>query len=103
MTTSVDHKGPPPAKGGLLRLLAIGFGIAALVKELRLPKADRTWHGTVGRYVPYDFRVPTAGRVRERVWAPDDPQVVMPTIFGVGWTLNLGRIVTLLRDRRGAA
>lgn len=33
-----------PAQGGLLRLLAIGFGIAAIVKELRLAKSERTWH-----------------------------------------------------------
>jgi hypothetical protein len=97
MTTTADRKSPP--RGGLLRLLAIGFGIAAVVKELRLPPDQRTWHGTIATYVPYDFRLPTADRLRQRLWAPDDPQVLMPTAFGVGWALNFGRIVTLLRGR----
>lgn len=100
MTTSVDRQRPPSPPASLLRLLAIGFGIAAIVKELRLPQDERTWHGTVATYVPYDFRLPTVDRVRQRLWAPDDPQVLMPTVFGVGWALNLGRIVALLRDRR---
>jgi hypothetical protein len=97
MTTPAETK--RPAQGGLLRLLAIGFGIAALVKELRLPRDQRAWHGTVATYVPYDFRPPTPERIRQRLWAPDDPQVLMPTVFGVGWSLNFGRIVALLRDR----
>lgn len=100
MTSPADGKTPP--QGGLLRLLAIGFGIAAIVKELRLPKDQRTWHGTVATYVPYDFRLPTADRIRQRLWSPDDPQVLMPTVFGVGWSLNFGRLLALLRDRRRA-
>lgn len=98
MTSSGESRRPPQA--GLLRLLAIGFGIAAIVKELRLPRGQRTWHGTVATYVPYDFRPPTPERIRQRLWAPDDPQVLMPTVFGVGWSLNFGRLLALLRDRR---
>ena len=97
MTSAAERKAP--AKGGLLRLFALAFGIAALVKELRLPKAERTWHGTVATYVPYDFRRPTVDRIRRRLWAPDDPQVLMPTVFGVGWSLNFGRVLTLLKGR----
>lgn len=79
-----------------MQLLAIGFTVAAIVKELRLPREERTWHGAVG-IVPYDFRMPTADRIRERLWSPDSPRVLMPTVFGVGWTFNVGRLVELLR------
>jgi hypothetical protein len=48
-------------------------------------------------FVPYDFRPPTVARVRSRVWNPDDPHLVQPHAFGVGWTLNVGRLVSLLR------
>lgn len=81
---------------GLVQVLAIGFTVAALVKELRLPREERTWHGTVG-VVPYDFRRPTADRIRERLWSPSSPRVFVPTVFGVGWTINVGRIVELVR------
>lgn len=74
--------------------------MAALVKELRLPRGERTWHGSVAGLVPYDFRVPTAQRVRERVWAPDADRVFSPTVFGVGWTVNVGRVVALVRGAR---
>lgn len=42
--------------------------------------------------VPYDFRRPTLARIRERMWNPDDPRVVTPRVFGVGWTLNLATL-----------
>jgi hypothetical protein len=81
------------------RLAAAGLVAAALVKELRTPAEERTWHGDLAGVVPYDFRPPTVERLRERVWAPDDPRVIMPRVFGVGWTLNVGRVVHLVRRR----
>ena len=101
MRSSTRDTNRKPA-GGLLRLLAIGFTIAAIVRELRLPAAQRTWHGLVAGVVPYDFRPPTVARARERLWSPDTPGIVVPTVFGVGWTVNLGRVVALVRDRRCA-
>lgn len=89
----------PPRGAGLLRLVAIALAVAAVVKELRLPRESRTWHGTVAGFVPYDFRPPSLERARERLWSPESPHVVVPTIFGVGWTVNVGRVVTLVRDR----
>jgi Family of unknown function (DUF5808) len=81
------------------RLLTAGLIGAAVVKEVRTPAENRTWHGELAGLVPYDLRPPTAERVRERLWAPDDPRLVMPRAFGVGWTLNVGRVVHLVRDR----
>ena len=82
----------------VLSLVTIGLATAAVVKELRLPAEERTWHGTVAGFVPYDLRVPTVGRVKERLWSPDNPHIFVPHIFGVGWTVNAGRVVSLVRD-----
>lgn len=85
---------------GLLRLVAMALAAVAVVKELRMPPERRTWHGTVAGVVPYEFRRPTLARVRERLWSPQGA-LIQPHVFGVGWTVNLGRLVTLLRRRFG--
>lgn len=70
--------------------------VAAVVRELRLPRIHRTWHGTLLGFVPYDFRRPTVARARHALWSPDDPHLLMPRVFGIGWTLNLGRLSSQL-------
>lgn len=72
----------------------------AVVKELRLPKERRTWQGTVLGVVPYDLRWPTLAIVRSRFWAPEDPRLFTPRVFGVGWSVNIARLVDLLRRPR---
>ncbi|MFI2752941.1 DUF5808 domain-containing protein [Cellulomonas sp. P22] len=83
----------------LIRLITLALVAAAVVKELRTPAQDRTWNGVVAGFVPYDFRVPTATRIRERMWAPHDRRVITPEVFGVGWTVNVGRLVALVRHK----
>jgi hypothetical protein len=85
----------------LIGLAALAAAVAAVTKELRLPASERTWHGEVAGFVPYDFRAPTIDRVKERIWAPDDPQVLKPQVFGVGWTVNVGRLVNLAQEKVG--
>jgi hypothetical protein len=87
----------------LIRLVTIGLAVAAVVKELRTPPADRHWHGIVAGFVPYDFRAPTFARFKERVWAPDSTHLINPRPFGVGWTVNVGRAVALVRQKVSAA
>ncbi|QTE30942.1 DUF5808 domain-containing protein [Pengzhenrongella sicca] len=87
----------------LYRLVVLGLAITAVVKEVRTPAQERTWHGVVAGFVPYDFRVPTLARLRERVWNPESEHLVGPRAFGVGWTLNAGRLVALARERVAAA
>jgi len=41
-----------------------------------------------------------AERVAERLWSPEGPLFV-PMIFGLGWTLNVGRLVAVLRGATG--
>lgn len=79
-----------------IRVIAVAMVISALGRELSKPAAERTWQGKVWQVVPYDFRVPTWARVRERMWAPDRPSLFSPQVFGVGWTVNVGRMYTML-------
>jgi hypothetical protein len=85
-----------------LKVLAAVLAIAAVIKEMRTPKEERTWHGALGGFVPYDFRMPTIDRIKSTVWNPDAP-IIVNRAFGVGWTINLGAIVARLRSRFAAA
>ena len=64
----------------------------ALIEQLRRPSAERTWEGKVAKVVPYDFRPPTPARIKKALWAPEEA-FITPNSFGVGWSVNLGRIV----------
>ena len=85
----------------LIRLAAVALAVAAVVKELRTPAEERQWHGSLG-FVPYDLRIPTVARFKERMWNPDNEHVISPRVFGVGWTVNVGRLVELARHRDGS-
>jgi len=87
----------------LVRLVMLALTVAAVVKELRTPAEERTWHGVVAGFVPYDFRVPTLARFRERVWNPEGEHLISPHVFGVGWTLNVGKVVALVRQKVSGA
>ncbi len=80
----------------LIVAAAIAVTAAAVVKELRTPREQRTWHGKVAGAVPYDFRKPTPSRLRERLWNSDAP-ILTPRAFGVGWDVNFGRAASELR------
>ncbi|MDH3470519.1 MAG: DUF5808 domain-containing protein [Acidimicrobiia bacterium] len=83
-----------------LKLLAAALAIAAVVKELRTPKEERTWHGSLGGFVPYDFRMPTVDKIKRTFWNPDGA-VLVNRAFGVGWTINLGAVVAKVRSMSG--
>lgn len=48
--------------------------------------------------MPYDFRAPSVDRIKDRMWNEDDDRIFMPSIFGVGWTLNLFQVVEKFRS-----
>ena len=77
--------------GRLLKLAWWAVVIGAVVQEAQKPAGERELHGTVAGFVPYDFRIPTPQRLRDGLWDPDG-DVIRPQVFGVGWTLNLGRL-----------
>lgn len=80
-----------PTVASLWRLTLAIIGIIAVVQELRRPAEQRTWHGKVAGFVPYDFRKPTLDRFREAYWNPAG-SLVSNKAWGVGWVLNLGAV-----------
>ncbi|MBN2169148.1 MAG: hypothetical protein JW738_07875 [Actinobacteria bacterium] len=42
--------------------------------------------------VPYDFRFPTISRFKQRMWNKEDPHIVTPRAFGIGWDINLAAL-----------
>lgn len=84
-----------------LKLLAAALAIAAVIKELRLPKEQRTWHGALAGFVPYDFRMPTIEKFKATIWNPDG-SIIVDHVFGVGWTINLGAVVAKIRSLSGS-
>ena len=79
----------------IVKLVALGLIVAAVIEQLRRDPNERTWEGAVGGIVPYDFRMPTLERARSRWWNTDDDRLFVPQVFGVGWTLNLARLAKL--------
>jgi hypothetical protein len=77
------------ALGWLLRTLIIGATAAAIYRELQLPAEQRTWHGRLLGFVPYDFRLPTPRRVIAAFWDRGSDRLFNDQPFGVGWALNL--------------
>lgn len=75
--------------GDVWKLVLAIIGVIAIVKELRKPSEERTWHGRVADLVPYDFRKPTIDRIRSTYWNPQGP-LLSGKVFGVGWSPNFG-------------
>jgi hypothetical protein len=44
--------------------------------------------GRIFGILPFDFRIPSLAKAARRVWQPGGPMLV-PKVFGAGWTLNL--------------
>lgn len=73
----------------VIGLVALALLVASLVKELRIPTPERTGEGRLFGFIPYDFRFPTLARVMDAYWNPHNPRVLVPRVFGVGWSVNL--------------
>jgi hypothetical protein len=77
---------------GLATCSAVVLVAAVVAQELRLPVGQRTWHGHVFHYVPYDFRRPTFDRIRRSLWDPTNPSLFTDRSLGIGWSINLARL-----------
>lgn len=84
------------------RLALALIGVIAVIQELRKPPDKRTWHGKVADVVPYEFRVPTIGRVRSTYWNPEGP-IISGKVFGVGWAPNFGALTRMAGNWRASA
>ncbi len=102
LTKMEDQAQSPKAKRtdprDVWRVLAAVLALLAVIQELRKPRDQRTWHGKVLSFVPYDFRMPTAERFQTTYWNPGGP-IISGKVFGVGWAPNFGAIVSMVRDR----
>ena len=70
------------------RTLFVALTVGAAVYAFRTGQPTGRFIG-----VPYDFRVPTVDRLRERLWNEGDERIFTPMVFGVGWSINLFRVV----------
>jgi hypothetical protein len=80
----------------LVLLAAAAAAAAAIVEQMRRPPSERTWHGSVLGVIPYDFRPPNFERVKQAWWNPDDPRLFTPRAFGIGWAVNLHRLLDMV-------
>ncbi len=100
----MDSEQRMPTVRDIWRLVLAIIGVIAIIQELRKPADERPWHGKVADVVPYDFRMPTFGRLRSTYWNPDGP-ILSAKVFGVGWAPNFGGLTTMigkLRAREGS-
>jgi hypothetical protein len=77
------------------RAVVVGASLltgAAVVQQLRRPPRERTWQGRV-LGLPYDLRPPTLQRIRATLWNPHNPSLLVPRAFGIGWSINLYRLL----------
>lgn len=84
--TKRQKKHPTPGDVLVISGIVVLMGLAVR-EQLRLPKDQRTWHGTLFG-IPYDFRRPTIERLRETFWNKKTARVLVPPAFGMGWTIN---------------
>lgn len=89
MAKKKKDKKKHPTAGDVMTLIALTTLVGLAIREqLRLPPEERTWHGTLFG-IPYDFRRPTIERLRETFWNKDTARVLVPQVFGMGWSINL--------------
>jgi hypothetical protein len=72
----------------LIVLAGVFLAVVSILDQLGRRPEDRDWHGRI-LGVPYDYRIPTVARVRASLWNPEDERIIVPLVFGIGWTLNL--------------
>ena len=82
--------------GKILKVAIVAVFAATAVHAYRERKSHGSYYG-----IPFDFRIPTVDRVQQRMWNPNDPRVITPTVFGAGWSINLyqaGRDMGLIQS-----
>ena len=83
---------------GPLKTATILFAATTVTHAVKTKKR----HGTFLK-VPYDFRIPTAKKIRDRIWNPNDSRIMPPSAFGIGWTPNAYQLLKRLRNRRSGS
>ena len=83
-------------RAGLFLLLGM-----SIVEQLMKPPRQRTWHGKLFGFVPYDYRLPTFSRVKSAYWNTGSETLFTDRAIGLGWDVNLHRVWTLGRKLVG--
>lgn len=83
--------------GWIVRMATLAAIAGAIYTEMRLPAEERTWHGKLLGFVPYDFRLPSPAKLMRAWWNPGSNQLFGDTPFGVGWSINMAAVA----DRAG--
>ena len=78
------------------RTVAVAFVVATVVYAVRTRQPAGTF-----LKVPYDFRMPTLQRLRDRVWNPEDSRIFTPRFFGIGWSVNVYQLMRRVRGYQG--
>src|SRR5262245_23107558 len=94
-----EKRGAREGIRSLASIVGLTLIVAAVVRELRLPARRRTWHGVLFGRIPYDLRLPSVQRVVRTMWDPDNRRLLVPTAFGVGWSLNAAALLAPVRGR----
>jgi hypothetical protein len=81
------------ALGWLIRTAVLAAAAGAIYKELRKPPEERTWHGKLLGFLPYDFRLPTLDRIRDTYWNPRSDRLFTDKPIGIGWSINLAALL----------
>ena len=76
----------------ILSILFLVYVAIAITQQLQRPPEERTWYGKIAG-IPYDFRIPTVERIRATFWNKDTSQILLPQVFGIGWSINLYPII----------
>lgn len=80
----------------LIRTLVILAVAGAVYRELRLPPEERTWHGRLLGFIPYDFRFPSLARFRDAYFNTQSDAIFTPEPIGVGWAVNVAAVLKKL-------
>ena len=84
----------------LIRTAAFAAVAGAIYTELRKAPEQRTWHGKLLGFLPYDFRIPSLDDLRRAYWNPHSPKVFTDRPLGVGWSVNIPTVLRRLGVRR---
>jgi hypothetical protein len=84
------------ALGWLIRTAVIAAVAGAIYQEMRKPSAERTWHGRLLGFVPYDFRLPDLTRLRDSYWNTSSNRIFTDKPIGVGWSINIPAVLRLV-------
>lgn len=80
----------------VVRTLVVLAAAGAVYRELRLPPEERTWHGRLLGFIPYDFRIPTLARLRDAYFNTASDRIFSPEPIGVGWAVNVAAVLRRL-------